>query len=72
MGKRKRKVKLPCDANGDPIHVGDWLIFSDGPFYVDALCWMGDECGWYATSDTGGEADNLGGGTIISLPKGDK
>lgn len=69
MSKRKRKVKLPCDRNGTPIHVGDWLMFDDGPFHVDMLGFVGDGYGWYAENADGVDADNLGGGVILAYPK---
>ena len=78
MGKRKRKVKLPCDRNGTPINVGDWLMFDDGPFHVDTLLWCGygldlvTTDGWVAVDEDGRESDNLGAGVIITYPKGDK
>lgn len=72
MGKRRRKVKLPCDRNGKPINVGDWVLFSDGPFHVETLCYMGEGYGWYAEDDNGVDTDNLGGGIVITYPKGEK
>lgn len=78
MIKRKRKVKLPCDRNGTPIHVGDWLMFDDGPFHVDTLLWCGyglslvTSDGWVAIDEHERESDNLRAGVIITYKKGEK
>lgn len=71
MSKRKRKVKLPCDRNGTPIDIGDWLMFSDGLFYVDTLTYYGKGlelaiggC-WTAENEGGDCCDNLQAGVIL-------
>lgn len=69
MKKRKSKVKLPTDKNGTPINVGDWLMFSDGPFHVNALVYIGKgpNDGWYAEGDDENAfSDNLGAGVLIT------
>lgn len=72
MSKRKRKIKLPCDRNGTPIDIGDWLMFSDGPFHVDTLTYYGKGlelaiggC-WTAENESGDCCDNLQAGIVIS------
>lgn len=67
MSKRKRKIKLPVDRDGTPINIGDWMMFVDGPFPVNTLCYMGEELGWYALGNVeGDESDNLSAGKVIS------
>ena len=72
MSKRKRKVKLPCDRNGTPIDVGDWLMFSDGPVHVDTLTYYGrglepaiGGC-WTAENECGDCCDNLPSGIVLN------
>lgn len=72
MTKRKRKVKLPLDRNGTPINVGDWLMFSDGPFHVETLTYYGKGielaiggC-WTAENEAGDICDNIKAGVILT------
>jgi len=72
MSKRKRKVKLPLDRNGTPIDIGDWLMFSDGPFHVEVLNYFGEGlepaiggC-WTAENENGDVSDNLSAGEIVT------
>ena len=67
-----RKVKLPTDRTGEPIHVGDVLEWKDGSrLMVESLTYYGrqlDALGfrWVAEGlDEGEYADNLGASTII-------
>ena len=73
MSKKKRKlgrkVALPTDRDGTPIHIGDWLAFDDGPFRVDAMTYLGDDF-WYATDMNEELTDNLSAGKVISLSVG--
>jgi len=64
--RRKRKIKLPTDRNGNPINVGDWLMFDDGPFHVQSLTTIGDGC-WMseAVDGTDSYSDNLGAGVLL-------
>ena len=71
--KRKRKVTLPTDRDGTPIHIGDWLMFSDGPFHVETLTYYGSEiesaingC-WTAENEDEVFCDNLSAGKVISI-----
>jgi hypothetical protein len=68
MAKRKKKVKLPTDVNGTPINVGDWLMFSDGPFRVRDLVYFGHGR-WDAEDDDGVYSDNIGNGTVVRFGK---
>ena len=66
----KKKVKLPTDRNGRGIDIGDWLMFSDGPFHVSVLNYYGKAleavgC-WTAEDEDGNLCDNLGAGEVIS------
>lgn len=70
--KRKRKVKLPCDRNGTPIHVGDWLMFEDGPFHIELLTYYGESfkgtvggC-WTAEDEGNNFCDNLANGVVVT------
>ena len=71
--KRKRKVPLPTDRDGTPIHIGDWLMFSDGPFHVETLTYYGKGvenavgCGWTAEDENEVFCDNLSAGKVISI-----
>lgn len=71
--KRKRKVTLPTDRDGTPINVGDWLMFSDGPFHVESLTYYGKGvenavgCGWTAENENGDICDNLSAGKVITI-----
>lgn len=61
---RRRKVALPTDRNGAPIHVDDVLWWDDGTMLVVAMMtWYGDDltgvgC-WTVKDEDGGYADNL-------------
>lgn len=70
MSKRKKKAKFPLDRNGTPINVGDWLMFSDGPFHVATMTYYGDTLeavsAWTAEDEAGEFCDNLSVGTIIT------
>jgi len=61
-----KKVKLPCDRTGEPIHIGDVLQFEDGTrFQVAWLTWFGGNC-WMAEDEDGAEgSDNLGASLIV-------
>ena len=72
--KRKKKLKLPVDRNGEPINLGDVLMWDNGDTVkVDTLTYYGREfesigCVWVANEDgTSDEkrSDNLTGGKII-------
>ena len=76
--KRKRKVKLPIDHNGTPINIGDWMMFSDGPFHVDVLTYYGKGlepvlggC-WTAMDEDGRISDNLTAGVLLTYPMEDE
>ena len=63
--KRKKKIALPTDRNGTPIHVGDWIKFDDGILQVATLTVYSDG-GWTIGTDTDDYvADNPGGGVVI-------
>lgn len=72
MSKRKAKVKLPTDRNGEPIHVGDVMVWDDGSVVkIESLTYYGDEfdmlgfC-WVANEEyTEQYVDNLDGGEIV-------
>lgn len=71
--KRKRKVSLQKDRDGTPINIGDWLMFSDGPFHVDTLTYHGkgfesaiNGC-WTAENEDGDICDNLSAGKVITI-----
>ena len=72
MSKRKAKVKLPTDRNGEPIHIGDVLVWDYGDFIkVESLTYYGDEFDalgfrWVANIESDDKyADNLSGGEIV-------
>ena len=71
--KRKRKVTLPIDRDGTPIHIGDWLMFSDGPFHVETLTYYGKGLDpaiggcWTAENENGDICDNLSAGKVITI-----
>ena len=48
-------VKLPVDADGVPIHVGDEMVLqhevAEKPYTVQSLTWDGED--WYFTCDEG-------------------
>ena len=48
-------VKLPLDADGVPIHIGDEMALQhevkEKPYVVQSLTWDGED--WYFTSDEG-------------------
>lgn len=70
--KPKRKVKLPCDRTGAPIHIGDVLTWDGGErLQVATLTYYGDGydkiggC-WTAEDETGEQfSDNLEGSLIV-------
>jgi hypothetical protein len=69
--KPKRKVKLPCDRTGAPIHIGDVLAWDNGErMQVATLTYYGEEykvVGCWTAEDEDGEmfADNLDGSLIV-------
>lgn len=69
--RRKRKIKLPIDSKGMPIHVGDYMAFDDGVYRIEDLTYMGEKYGWYASAsniikgEDDVDIDNLGGGTVL-------
>lgn len=71
MGKKtKRKIKLPIDKTGEPIHIDDVLRWADGTrMKVDMLTYYGElrngEYCWTAESEDGDFTDNLGASTIV-------
>ena len=70
MAKRKRKVQLPCDRTGEPIHVGDVLQWDDGTrLQVSTMTYYGEDfkaigC-WTAEDEQGEFTDNLDGSIIV-------
>lgn len=78
MTKRKKKIALPKDRNGVPINIGDWVMFSDGPFHVDLLIYYGPGFdvvttnGWTARDEDEEESDNLKAGEVVTLKGGKK
>lgn len=63
--KRHKKVSLPCDRNGEPINLGDWLMFDDGPIHVLSLTMYDDES-WFAGDESDEcAATNLSGGVVL-------
>lgn len=73
--ERRKRVKLPRDRNGTPINVGDWLMFSDGPFHVCTMTYYGDDMetigAWTAEDDGGDYCDNLKAGLILTYKEDD-
>ncbi len=70
MKKRKRKVQLPCDRTGEPIHVGDVLQWDDGTrLQVSTMTYYGEDCKsigcWTAEDEQGEFTDNLDGSIIV-------
>ena len=67
--KRKRKVRLPVDATGEPIQVGDLLQWPEGErLLVETLTYLGHDA-WMAeepSADGDEYSDNLGAATIIA------
>ena len=65
--KRKRKVRLPVDATGEPIQIGDLLQWPSGErLKVDTLTYVGHGA-WMAEGPGGEEySDNLRVATIIA------
>ena len=64
--KCKRKIALPTDRHGTPIHVGDWLWFEDGGemVHVESLTYDGYD--WFAGDENDDcVSDNLGAGIVI-------
>ena len=69
--KAKKKVKLPCDSTGEPIHVNDVLGWGDGTrMKVAALNYYGKGL-WNAEGEDGDFSDNLEAATIV-WRKGEK
>lgn len=69
--KRKRKVRLPVDATGEPIQIDDLLQWPDGErLKVETLTYVGGplDMGWMAEGPGGADeySDNLGAATIIA------
>lgn len=65
--KRARKIALPLDRCGTPIHVGDWIWFEEGDemVHVTSLTYEGDDR-WYAGDEHEECAsDNLSGGVVV-------
>lgn len=63
--KHKRKMKLPCDRTGMPIHIGDVLEWEDGTrLRVAVLNWYGGDF-WTAEDDNGEFSDNLGASVVV-------
>lgn len=64
MAKRKRKVQLPCDRTGEPIHIGDVLQWDDGTrLQVSTMTYYGEDfksigC-WTAEDEDGEFSDNI-------------
>ena len=66
LPKASRKVGLPVDRNGRPIHVGDIVAFGDcEPFKVVSLTWCGGEDWLIGNEDDCGYSDNPNGATVI-------
>ena len=71
--KRKRKLAAPKDCNDVPIEIGDWLMFSDGPFHVDTLTYHGKgfesviNGRWTAENEDGDICDNLSAGKVVTI-----
>lgn len=65
--KKSRKIKLPVDSTGEPIHVDDLLVWPNGEWLkVETLTYVGHG-GWMAEGlDKGEYSDNLGAATIVS------
>ena len=62
---KKRKVKLPTDRTGMPIHIDDVLEWEDGTrLRVDILNWYGGGF-WTAEDDNGEFSDNLGASVVV-------
>ena len=66
MTKPKKKVKLPTDRTGRPIHVDDILEWRDGTrMRVSGLEWYGGGF-WCATDcDANDYSDNLGASIVV-------
>ena len=70
MKKRKRKVQLPCDMTGEPIHIGDVLQWDDGTrLQVSTMTYYGEDfksigC-WTIEDDQGEFSDNIGVSIIV-------
>lgn len=59
-----KKVKLPCDRTGEPIHIGDVLQWGDGSrMQVAVLNYYGD--GWTAEGDGEEFSDNIENALIV-------
>ncbi len=65
-----RKVKLPCDRTGEPIHIGDVLQWDDGSrMQVAVLNYYGEDykalgC-WEAEDESGEISDNIEKSLIV-------
>lgn len=68
----KRKVKLPCDRTGMPVHIGDLLQWDDGTrMQVGSLTYYGGD-GWTAEDDGGDFTDNIGAAIVVWRGKEDE
>lgn len=68
---RRRKVALPCDRDGVPIHVGDLLMWDDGTtLKVATLTYYGPDYermgAWTAEDEHEDFSDNLAGSVNVS------
>ena len=67
--KRKKKVNLPTDKYGNPVNIGDCLVFDKEVIKVTSLTFYGDEDWIAGTIDDDYASDNIKGGIVISLPQ---
>jgi len=66
MTKPKKKVKLPTDRTGRPIHVDDILEWRDGTrMRVCVLEWYGGGFWCAADCDATEYSDNLGASIVV-------
>lgn len=64
--RRRRKVALPTDSTGKPIHLGDLLEWPTGErLLVETLSYVGEGSITWLAEEPGGDSDNLGASTII-------
>lgn len=65
--KRQKKVRLPTDRYGNPVNVGDCLVFDDDVIVVTSLTLFSDGEWTAGTVENDFASDNISGGIVISL-----